>query len=441
MSRRESGEQLHLNLNILPSGSHPAAWRSQTGSPLGFIDLQLYQQIGRIAERGKLDAIFLADTLALPTGVIGSGPTWALDPVVTLTSIAAVTEHIGLIGTASTTFHSPWTLARTFLSLDHASGGRAGWNMVTTSEPSSAFNFGDDPLPPKDNRYARAAEFVDVVKALWNGWADDALIADVRTGVFADPARIVAPDHLGEFYKVAGALALPRTRQGQPLLVQAGGSPEGRDLAARQADALFNAQLTLAGAQRYYGDIKARARAHGRNPKEIAVVPGVEVTVGETGREAWARKNTLDDLIPREVRLRNFAARIGIAVDRLSWDKPIPDDFEDAITEHSFGFGSAFHDLNDEERPPVGEIIRRGGGVHRTLVGSPTEVADSLEEWFEEHGADGFNVNIDVFPDGLERFVDLAVPELQRRGLFRRDYAESTLRQRYGHAADLPAGD
>ncbi|OBB60957.1 hypothetical protein A5757_08410 [Mycobacterium sp. 852013-51886_SCH5428379] len=438
MTRRAAGEQLHLNVNILPSGSHPAAWRSKHGVSRGFIDISLYQQIGRIAERGKLDAIFLADTLALPSGVIASGPTWSLDPVVILTSVAAVTEHIGLIGTASATFHNPWTLARTFLSLDHASGGRAGWNMVTTSEPSSAFNFGDQPLPPKAHRYARAAEFVELVKALWNGWADDALVADTASGVFADPARITAPDFHGDYFDVAGPLALPRSPQGQPLLVQAGGSPEGRDLAARHADALFNAQLTLTGAQRYYRDIKNRAREYGRDPGTIAVLPGVEITVGESTADAWARKNELDDLIPRAVRLQNFAARIGIPVQHLSWDEPIPADFRDAVTEHSFGFASAFRDLNDEERLPVGELIRRGGGVHRTLVGSPTDIADSLEEWFEEEGADGFNVNIDVFPEGLERFVDLAVPELQRRGLFRREYAQSTLRQRYANSAVLP---
>lgn len=437
MSRRNSGEQLHLNVNILPSGSHPAAWRSERGVPGGFVDIALYQQIGRIAERGKLDAIFLADTLALPRGVINTGPTWALDPVVILTSIAAVTEHIGLIGTASATFHNPWTLARTFLSLDHASGGRAGWNMVTTSEPSSAFNFGDQPLAPKAERFARAAEFVELVKGLWNGWAEDAFVGDPVTGVFADESRITAPDHHGEFFAVAGALALPPSPQGRPLLVQAGGSPEGRDLAARHADALFNAQLTLAGAQRYFRDIKRRAREHGRDPGDIAVLPGVEITVGETSAEAWKRKNELDDLIPRAVRLRNFAARIGIPADQLTWDEPIPADFGNAVAEHSFGFASAFHDLNEEERLPVGELIRRGGGVHRTLVGSPADVADSLEEWFEEDGADGFNVNIDVFPEGLERFVDLAIPELQRRGLFRSEYSESTLRRRYANVAAL----
>ncbi|GAC69227.1 NtaA/DmoA family FMN-dependent monooxygenase [Gordonia soli] len=435
MSRRDDGEQLHLNINILPSGSHPAAWRSPTGRRRGFVDIGLYQEIGRIAERGKLDAIFLADTLALPKGVIQSGPTWALDPVVILTSVAAVTEKLGLIGTASSTFFSPWTLARSFLSLDHASNGRAGWNLVTTSEPSSAFNFGPDPLPPKQQRYAQASEFSDIVRALWDSWSDDALIADPESAVFADPDQITAPAHSGDNFSVAGPLALPRTAQGRPLLVQAGGSPEGRDLAARHADALFNAQLTLAGAQSYYSDLKARAEAYGRHPGDIAVLPGVEITVGETTADAWARKNALDDLIPRDKRLRSFAARVGIPADALSWDEPIPEEFDDPTSgANSFGFASAFHDLNVAERLPVGEIIRRGAGAHRTLVGSPHDVADSLEEWFEEHGADGFNVNIDVFPDGLERFVDLAVPELQRRGLFRREYAESTLRQRYARA-------
>jgi FMN-dependent oxidoreductase (nitrilotriacetate monooxygenase family) len=434
MSRRGDGEQLHLNVNILPSGSHPAAWRSPKGHPHGFIDIELYKEIGRIAERGKLDAIFLADTLALPSGTIASGPTWALDPVVILSSVASVTTHLGLIGTASSTFSSPWTLARTFLSLDHASNGRTGWNMVTTNEPTSAFNFSTNPLPPKLERYAQGAEFVEIVKALWNGWAEDALAADMNTGLFVDPSRIDAPHHVGRYYAVDGALALPRTRQGQPLLVQAGGSPEGRDLAAKHADALFNAQLTLAGAQRYYHDIETRAQSHGRRPGDIAVLPGVEITVGETAAEAWSRKNALDSLIPREQQIGQFAARVGIPPERLDWDAPVPEEFTDENAgTNSFGFVAAFQDLNKEERPTVGDIIRRGGGAHRTLVGSPTDVADSLEEWFEERGADGFNINIDVFPEGLDRFVDLAVPELQRRGLFRREYEEATLRQRYAN--------
>ena len=433
MSRRADGEKLHLNVNILPSGSHPAAWRSPTGRPRGFIDIALYQEIGRIAERGKLDAVFLADTLALPVDSIGAGPAWSLDPVVILASIAAVTEHVGLIGSASATFLPPWTLARTFLSLDHASNGRAGWNLVTSSDPTSAFNFSADPLPPKAQRYEQAAEYVEIVKALWGSWAEDALVADVESGVFANPDRIEAPNHAGPHYSVAGALTLPRSPQERPLLVQAGGSPEGRDLAARHADALFNAQLTLAGAQRYYCDIKKRAEAYGRSGDDIAVLPGVEITVGETTAEAWARKDALDDLIPRDARIQHFAAHVGIPAEQLDWDEPVPVEFDQLVaSSNMFGFVSAINDLHVEERPPVGELIRRGGAGHRTLVGSPTEVADSLEEWFEERGADGFNVNIDVFPDGLERFVALAVPELQRRGLFRREYEGATLRQRYG---------
>jgi len=436
MSRRADGEQLHLNVNILPSGSHPAAWRSPNGRRLGFIDLGLYQEIGRIAERGKLDAIFLADTLALPRGVIGRGPTWALDPIVILSSVAAATTHLGLIGTASSTFNNPWSLARSFLSLDHASAGRAGWNLVTSSDPSSALNFSAAPLPDKVERYARAEEFAEIVKALWNGWADDALVADPDSGVFTAPDKIADPHYVGKYYAVEGALALPRTRQGQPLLVQAGGSPEGRDLAAKHADALFNAQLTLSGAQRYYADIKGRAVAFGRHLGDLAVLPGVEITVGETTKDAWNRKNALDDLVPRHVRLTAFAERIGVPAERLSWDEPVPEEFDDVIARSAtFGFASAFNDLNTEERLPVGELIRRGGGAHRLLVGSPTDVADSLEEWFEERGADGFNVNIDVFPEGLDRFVSLAVPELQRRRLFRTDYRESTLRQRYANPA------
>lgn len=431
MSRASSAQrQLHLNVNILPSGSHPAAWYSPGGHPRGFIEPTLYREVAQIAEFGCMDAVFLADSLSLPAAF--GRPPWALDPIVLLTAMATATSQIGLIGSASTTFSEPYQLARAFLSVDHVANGRVGWNIVTTYDEDAAANFGSAALPAKAERYERAAEFLQAVRRLWRSWDDDALVADVETATFAHRDRIHPADHHGRFFDVSGPLSFPRTRQGDPLIVQAGGSPEGRDLAAGNADAVFNAQLTFDGAREYYSDLKTRALRLGRDPAEVKVLPGLEVTVGRTSEEAWRRKDKLDALIPREAQLAGFAARAGLDPSDLDWDKPIPAELSAGIgSAVPFGFGSALRDAAKDRGATVGELIRRGAGAHRMLVGSAEKVADSIQHWFENGAADGFNINIDVFPDGLERFVELAIPELQRRGLFRTEYEESTLRQRY----------
>jgi FMN-dependent oxidoreductase (nitrilotriacetate monooxygenase family) len=424
------GRQLHLNVNILPSGAHPAAWRAPGGRPRGFIEPSFYQEIAQIAEAGHLDAVFLADSLSLPER-IGRAP-WALDPIVLMTAIATSTRSIGLIGSASTTYSEPYTLARAFLSVDHVAGGRVGWNIVTTTEPEAAANFGEARHPETSERYERAAEFLGVVRGLWRGWREGALVTDRQTGTFALRDQIQPVEHHGRFFSVKGPLSFPATKQGDPLIVQAGGSPEGRDLAAGQADAVFNAQLTLQGAQVYYRDLKARARRQGRDPAAVKVLPGLEVVVGRTSEEAWRRKDAIDSLVPREEALAGFAARIGVEPQELDWDKPIPPRLVSSIgSKLPHGFGAALRDAVTATRAPVGQLIRSGAGAHRILVGSVSDVADSMQHWFENEAADGFNINIDVFPEGLERFVELLVPELQRRGLFRTEYADDTLRERY----------
>jgi FMN-dependent oxidoreductase (nitrilotriacetate monooxygenase family) len=428
--RSESNRQLHLNVNILPSGSHPAAWYAPGGHPRGFIEPPLYQQVAQIAEAGLLDAVFLADSLALPASV--GRPPWALDPIVLLTAMATRTSLIGLIGSASTTFSQPYTLARAFLSVDHVAQGRVGWNIVTTNDPEAAENFGDAGLPDKSDRYDRAAEFLSVVQKLWRGWEDDALVTETETRTFARRDRIHPADHHGRFYDVSGPLSFPRSKQGDPLIVQAGGSPEGRDLAARCADAVFNAQHTIAGAQAYYSDLKNRALRQGRDPSAVKVLPGVEVVVGRTSRDAWRRKRHIDGLVPREIALSGFAARVGVDPTELDWDSPFPEHLKRSVGAGlPHGFGSALLDAVAVGGTSVGELIRGGAGAHRILVGSVEDVADAMQLWFENGAADGFNINVDVFPEGLERFVELLIPELQRRGLFRREYEEDTLRERY----------
>ncbi len=367
-----SARQLHINVNILTSGSHPAAWRAPGGNPLGFVDVAHYQEIARIAERGLLDAIFLADALNIapdPT----FGPAWALDPVVIVASMAAATTHVGFIATSSTTFNHPYNVARAFSSLDHASGGRVGWNVVTTYDQRAAGNFGLRALPAHEDRYGRAAEFVDVVLALWESWEDGALLADRTTGRFADGSLIHRIDHAGPHFNVAGPLQLPRTPQGRPLLVQAGSSDQGRDLAARYAEAVFSVQQVVEEARAYYADVKERARRLNRDPASIAILPGLSLTIGGTEAEALARKRELDE-IAEEGALKRFAARLNVDVAELDYDKPVPERLLARIdaAKGSRGFIDATLALAKDSSLTVRQIIARGGGGHRLIAGTPS---------------------------------------------------------------------
>ncbi|MCB4770445.1 LLM class flavin-dependent oxidoreductase [Ancylobacter sp. Lp-2] len=427
-----SARHMHLNVNVLPSGSHPASWRAPGGNPSAFIDVGHYQNIARIAERGLLDAVFLADALnSAPDPSFG--PAWALDPVVIVASMAVATTHVGFIATASTTFSQPYNVARAFSSLDHASGGRVGWNVVTTYDQRAAGNFGLRGLPDHGDRYARAAEFVDVVLALWESWEDGALLAERDTGRFADASRIHRIDHAGKHFSVTGPLQLPRTPQGRPLLVQAGSSDQGRDLAARYAEAVFSVQQVVEEARAYYADVKERARRLNRDPSSIAILPGLSLTIGGTEEEALARKRELD-AIGEEGALKRFAARLGVDVGELDYDKPVPDHLIARIeaAKGSRGFIEATVAVAKDSSLTVRQIIARGGGGHRLIAGTPEQIADHMQEWFTTGAADGFNIMCDVFPEGLAAFVDQVVPILQRRGLFRTAYGERTLRARYG---------
>jgi FMN-dependent oxidoreductase (nitrilotriacetate monooxygenase family) len=424
--------QMHINVNVLTSGSHPASWRAPGGRRFGFVDIGHYQTIARIAERGLLDAAFLADALAvMPDPALG--PAWALDPIVLVAGMAAATSRIGFIATASTTFSHPYTIARAFSSLDHASGGRVGWNVVTTYDQRAAGNFGLKALPEHEDRYGRAAEFVDVVLALWDSWEDGALVGDTETGLFADPARIRRIDHAGPGFTVAGPLQLPRTPQGRPLLVQAGSSEQGRDLAARYAEAVFSVQQTIDEARAYYADVKARAARLNRDPDGLAILPGLSLVIGGTEAEALARKADLDRLVEPGA-LRRFAGRLGVDVAELDLDRPVPAHLIDHIdaARGSRGFIDATVALARDRSLTVRQIMARGGGGHRLVAGAPEQIADTMQDWFQTGAADGFNIMCDVFPEGLEAFVDHVVPVLQRRGLFRTEYRGTTLRDHYG---------
>lgn len=426
--------QLHLNAFLMSTGHHEASWRLPESDPLAATDVAHYSNLARIAERGTFDSLFLADQPQL-NGDVGRRPLGVLEPLTLLTVLAGVTERIGLIATASTSYNSPYNLARRFASLDHVSNGRAGWNIVTTATVDAARNFGLAELPSHSDRYARAAEFVDVTQKLWDSWEDDAIVADKRAGVWGDQAKIHAPKHHGEYFSVQGALNIPRSPQGYPLLVQAGSSEDGKALAARYAEAVFTAQQTTEEARSFYRDLKARAAAFGRDPDTVKILPGIVPVIGSTEAEAAAKDRELEAAIVPEYAQRQLANTLRIPLEQLVLDEQLPAELpaEDAI-EGAKSRYTLIVDLARRERLTVRQLIARlgGGRGHRTFTGTPEQVADAIEEWFREGVADGFNIMPSVLPSGLEVFVDHVVPILRTRGLFRTEYTATTLRGHYG---------
>lgn len=428
--------ELHLNVNILHAGYAPAAWRSDGVDPRATFDIGHYVRTARIAERGKLDAVFLADIPAI-SDRIDFRPALAFEPTIVLAAIAAATDRIGLIATISTTFNEPYNIARRFATLDHASGGRAGINLVTSADPGSARNFGQPAQSEHGWRYERAAEFAAVLKALWDSWDDDAIVADPATGRFVDTSRVHPIDWQGRHFAVAGPLNLPRPPQGHPLIVQAGGSGDGRYLAARHAEAVFSASQDLDEARDYARDLKARAAGLGRPGGVPLNLAGLVTILGSTEAEAERRRAQLQDLIPLEYGHARIAGILGVRPESLALDVPLPDLTPPADGGHTF-----FHAIQARARRgnlTLRQLIRDldGGLGHRTIVGTPEQVADDIEHWFRSGAADGFNLMPDVLPTGLETFVDQVVPILQARGLFRRDYAGHTLRDHLGLARPL----
>ncbi|WP_250493010.1 LLM class flavin-dependent oxidoreductase [Caballeronia sp. GAWG1-1] len=423
--------QLHLNTNITGVGRHPAGWRT-LDNPRAIIDFTFFREIATTAERGKLDAVFLSDALALRNHA--EGPQQSFEPTVLLTALAGATEHVGLIGTASTTFNDPFNLARRFASVDHLSGGRVAFNAVTTYDAAAAANFSFNTPLSTEERYARAQEFVDVVTKLWDSWEDDALVADQATGRYADPSRVHAIEHRGQYFSVRGPLNVPRSPQGRPVLVQAGSSEGGRALAARFADAVFTAQTTLPSAQAFYKEMKERVARHGRNPDHFLLLPGLYPVVGGTEQEARAHKAELDALLDTDREVARLAGALGLSPVDLHIDKPLPYERIEKVVRSDLprGFIDSTVALAKAENLTVRELLDRNPGAHRIIVGTPEQIANDIAQWFEERGADGFNLNADVFPSGLAAFVDHVVPLLQRKGIFRTDYEGTTLREHYG---------
>ncbi|MBF4208149.1 LLM class flavin-dependent oxidoreductase [Pseudomonas donghuensis] len=430
----QPAQHMSIGMNILGFGAHAGAWRQAEVPANAYLDHQYYSNIARIAERGKLDAIFLADGPAL-LGDIAEHPAGRLEPTVLLTAVALATRHIGVIATASSTYNDPYNLARRFSSLDHISGGRAAWNVVTNAGDAAAQNFGLAGAPRHVDRYARADEFIDVTLKLWDSWEDDAVIGDARRGRFADPAKVHAINFVGEHFSVKGPLNLPRSPQGRPVLVQAGSSEGGKALGSRYADAIFTTQTTLVDGQAFYQEMKQRARQWGRNPEHLKIMPGLSTVIGSSEAEAQARFDELNAWYGEEGLINQVAARVGLAVNELELDAPLPWERIGPVAEFergSHGFLEAQLNLARREHLTLRELSRRILVGHRLIVGTPEQVADTLEHWFRAGAADGFNIMPDMFPSGVEVFVDEVVPLLQKRGVFRHEYQGSTLRDHLG---------
>ncbi|MEU2258339.1 LLM class flavin-dependent oxidoreductase [Nocardia xishanensis] len=425
---------LHLNAFLMSVGHHEAAWRLPESDPRADIDIDHYVRLAQTAERGKFDSIFFADSPVL-MGDPGRRPSGKLEPTVILTAVAVQTSRIGLIATASTSYNDPYNLARRFASVDWVSDGRAGWNIVTTAGADAARNFGLDDTPDHKLRYEKAGEFVEVATKLWDSWDDDAIVADKQLGIHADAEKVRKIDHRGRFFKVDGPLNLPRSPQGYPVLVQAGSSEDGKNFAARYAEAVFTAQQTLEDGKAFYTDLKDRARRLGRDPELLKVLPGIVPVIGDTEEHARELDAELARLISPEYARRQLAERFAIPLDEFDLDSELPENLptEDDIEGAKSRF-TLIVNLARRERLTLRELITRlgGGRGHRTFAGTAEQVADTIEEWFREGAADGFNVMPAVLPSGLDRFVDEVVPILQARGLFRTDYTETTLRGHYG---------
>jgi alkanesulfonate monooxygenase len=426
--------KLRLGAFMRPVSIHTGAWRY----PGAFSDANFnFAHIKRFAQKleaGKFDAFFMADHLAvlnMPMEALKRSATaTSFEPMTLLPALAAVTERLGLIATGSTTYEEPFHVARRFASLDHISGGRAAWNVVTTSNPNASLNFGIDEQMEHDERYRRAREFYDVVTGLWDSWADDAFIRDVESGIYFDPEKMRVLDHKGKYFSVRGPLNIGRPVQGWPVIVQAGASEAGRQLAAETAEAIFASARTLADGQAFYADVKDRMVKLGRDPDHLKVLPGCLVVVGDTMEEAQEKRALLDSGVHYESSVAALSIALGTDASVFDPDGPLPDVPE---TNTSQSGRERAIKLAREENLTVRQLAQRLGGYSGlAMVGTPETIADQMEEWLVERGCDGFNIMFPYLPEGLDDFVDQVIPVLQKRSLFRTEYEGVTLRENLG---------
>ncbi|MET0340687.1 MAG: LLM class flavin-dependent oxidoreductase [Polyangiales bacterium] len=426
--------QLKLGAFMRPVSIHTGAWRYPGSYPDANFNFAHLKRFALRLEQARFDAFFMADHLAvlnMPVEALKRSHTvTSFEPFTLLSALAAVTERLGLVATASTTFDAPFHVARRFASLDHLSGGRAGWNIVTTSNPDAALNFGLDEHVEHDERYRRAREFFDVVTGLWDSFADDAFVRDRETGIFFDPDKLHVLGHEGKYYKVRGPLHIARPVQGWPVIVQAGASQAGRQLAAETAEVVFGAQSNLKDAQRFYADVKGRMEKLGRDPEHLKILPGAFVVVGETDDEAREKRARLDSLVHFDSSIASLSIALGTDASKFDPDGPLPDVPE---TNHSQTGRERVIALAQRENLTVRQLAQRLGGFSGlAFVGTPRTIADKMEQWLVERGSDGFNVMFPYLPEGLDDFVEKVIPELQRRGIFRKEYEGPTLRENLG---------
>jgi len=426
----QSSRMMHINLFLFGCGHHKAAWRHPNSPVERLGDIAYYEELAQTAERGKLDAVFFADGHS--AGDVADGSWWYLEPLTTLAALSRATEKIGLITTVSSTFYTPFHAARLLGSLDHISGGRIGWNLVTSMFDAEARNHGYQAMPAHADRYRRAEEFADVMLGLWNSWQDGAIKCD-RNGQYADPDKLAPINHDGEFFLVDGPLNVPRPIQGNPVLFQAGASEQGIKLAAKCAEAIYAVAYDLSAAQDYYRKVKSAVKAAGRtNP--VPIMPGLVTYVADTEAEALAKQRELDELLPTESSL----AQLGLFIEQdcSDWelDAPVPKLPPLEQFNGPKGRYSTILRIIETEQPTLRQLLGRlaAGGGHCTMVGTPKQIADKMEHWFNNEGADGFNLMPPSLPGSIDDFVDQVIPELQRRGLFRTEYEGVTLREHLG---------
>ncbi|PKP85331.1 MAG: nitrilotriacetate monooxygenase [Alphaproteobacteria bacterium HGW-Alphaproteobacteria-2] len=429
--------QMHLGAFLYPTGHHVAAWRHPNAQADAGVNIAHYRHLAQVAERGLFDLIFLADGVGVRGDDLEALSRTAIryvgqfEPLTLLSALSQVTTHIGLVATVSTTYNDPYTIARKFASLDHLSGGRAGWNLVTSADDFEAMNFGLDHQLAHADRYARAEESVDVVARLWDSWPDDAFSRDKASGRFFRPEAFAPIHHKGPQFSVRGPLNVPRSPQGRTVIFQAGSSEPGKTLAARTADAVFTATQTVAEGQEYYTDLKRRLPGFGRGADAIKVMPGIFPVIGRTRAEAEDKFAELQALVHPEVAISHLSRLVGADLSGYDPHGPLPD------LPQSQGYISRQKVLTDRARRDNLSILdlalsMAGARGHWQMTGTPADIADALQERFENGAADGFNIMAPVLPGGLEEFVDLVIPELQRRGLYRTGYQGTTLRDHLG---------
>ncbi len=425
--------KLHLSAFMRPVSIHTGAWRFPGAWPDANFNFGHIRRLAQTLERGKFDAFFMADHLAvldIPHNALKRSHTvTSFEPLTLLSALAGTTERIGLVATASTSFEAPYHVARRFASLDHLSGGRAGWNVVTTANPDAALNFGAESQMAHDDRYVLAREFVAVVTGLWDSFADDAFVRDVERGIYFDPARMHVLDHHGPHFDVRGPLNIARPVQGWPVIVQAGSSEPGRQLAAETAEMVFTSQATIERARSFYADVKGRMAAFGRGPEQLKIMPAAMVVIGDSVAAAQAMRDQLDDLVHYDSGIGSLSAALGYDVSGFDPDGPLPPVPETNASRSAREGVLAMAAGGMTIRQLAAKVGSYGG---LAFVGTVRSIADQMEEWLAADAADGFTIMFPFLPAGLDRFVEQVVPELQRRGLFRQDYEGTTLREHLG---------